>query len=89
MKPELRAIANQVTWGIYDRQGTCVATIPKKIGAVRAAEIAQLLAASPDMLEALKRLSAFAEGNMNDYPSEYEEEIYSAARAAIAKATGQ
>lgn len=45
--------------------------------------------AAPDLLAALKRLSAFAEGNMNDHPSEYEEETYSVARAAIAKAEGR
>ena len=53
-----------------------------------AAANAHLIAAAPDLLEALKRLLGFTQGGCADLQLQ-EQEIYDQARAAIKKATGE
>jgi hypothetical protein len=50
-------------------------------------EDARLIAAAPDLLEALKKYMTAGAGNSTDF--ELQREAFFAARAAIAKATGE
>ncbi len=57
-----RAIANATTWGVYDRDGRAVAKLGKSIfGAMITANNARLIAAAPDMSDALPDLIECAE----------------------------
>lgn len=72
--------------GIYDQTGTSVAKVGDAFGvcAERRAADARLIAAAPDLLEALRNLTLTAARYLPDYN---EHPDIQAAEAAIAKAT--
>lgn len=77
---------NQKSFGIYDDSGAVVATVYwSPITHERRTADARLIAAAPDLLEALRKASDILHLINND--GEYTEEC-AIARAAIAKAEG-
>ncbi len=86
-----RAVANKASFGVYDESGTQIARINTNLSNQQA--VAQKLAASPDLYEALERLMKWAAPIAGDNRNEAaaNEEIASVgqARAALAKARGE
>lgn len=80
-------LISEKSWnvGVYDNTGSTIATIkvPSKFSAPRHDANARLIAAAPELLEALERSLNW----LCSYPGEGAMNAYDQARAAIAKAT--